>query len=141
MTEEHKMIFDMLKAGTISVEEAEKLMAAVPEEEAPKAAKSTVRAMPQRLAVQVTENGRSRVNVKIPFPMVRAALKIGQSISGVALHFSGSQDAAVLESIKNIDFNEILNSIDSGELTLPATVADIDVEEHGGITHVLLVLE
>lgn len=141
MTEEHKMIFEMLKAGTITVDEAEKLMSAVPEEGQETFVTASFRQMPKRLVVRVDEGGRSRVNVKIPFPIVRAALKLGQSFGGMASRFSGTHDAAVLDAVKNIDMDEILTGINDGELMLPATIVDIDVEEEKGLTHVMLILE
>lgn len=128
MTDEQKMIFDMLKAGEITVEDAERLMNALGQQAAPAAGQGLA---PSRLRVQVTDNGRQRVNVKIPFTVVRLALKLGKGVDGLIKSFGGADGAKVAEALRQVDLEEILQQLGDGELPLPCTLADVDAE--GGV--------
>jgi len=130
MNDEQKMIFEMLKAGEVTAEEAERLMDALG---AP-AHRTGVQESgntPSRLRVLVTEQGQRKVNVKIPFTVVRLALKLGRGMSGLAVTFGGSDGAKVKEALEQIDLDEILRQLGDGEIPLPCTL--VDVEAEGGV--------
>ena len=133
MNDEQKMIFEMLKAGEITAEEAERLMDAVGASGAPahwtgvQGAGTT----PSRLRILVTEHGQRKVNVKIPFTVVRLALKLGKGMSGLAVTFGGSDGAKVAEALEQVDLDEILRQLGDGEIPLPCTL--VDVEAEGGV--------
>ncbi|MDR1465069.1 MAG: hypothetical protein LBJ11_07215 [Oscillospiraceae bacterium] len=135
MTEEQKMIFAMLKAGEITAEEAERLMEALPSGVAGAAGNAgtvvqlTAGTIPQRLLVTVTEHGRQRTRVRIPFTVVRLALKLGRSMDRLIVHFGGPDGAKTAEMLQSIDLDEILRQIGDGEIPLPCTLADIDAED------------
>ncbi|MDL2226012.1 hypothetical protein LJC20_07490 [Eubacteriales bacterium OttesenSCG-928-M02] len=156
MKEERKMILEMVKEGTISIEEAERLLQAaekgaevglnstlstVPATSAPVSQSGGLR--PKRLTVLVTENGKNKVNVKVPFSLVRAGLKFGKSIGAIGLKSGGSkeEEAAVMEMLQSIDIDEILRSLEEGDITLPYTIVDVDDMEDGQMQHVKVVLE
>jgi len=128
MNDEQKMIFDMLKAGEITAEEGERLMDAVG---APAHWTGVQGAQPKRLRVRVTEHGQQKVNVKIPFTVVRLALKLGKGMNGLAVTFGGTDGAKVAEALEQVDLDEILRQLGDGEIPLPCTL--VDVEAEGGV--------
>jgi len=86
MNEERRKILDMLAQGKITVEEADKLLAAVGETEtgAAAAADASGRRSWKYLRVQVdpgpaSESG-DRVNIRVPFKLIRAGLKFAAFI-------------------------------------------------------------
>jgi hypothetical protein len=88
MNEERRKILDMLAQGKISVEEANKLMAAVCETGSATGATAGTDAAGQRswryLRVQVEPGPNSesgdRVNIRVPFKLIRAGLKFAAFI-------------------------------------------------------------
>ncbi len=146
MSEERRMILQMLKDGTISVEEAERLMeAAVPAEINGSSEELAVLtgpgATPRRIRVRVESGGKPKVNVKIPFSLVRVGLKMGKSFGALGAKYSkdNPDDMAALEMLKDLDVDELLNSLHDGEISLPYTLVDVEDEEKG--ENVLVVLE
>jgi len=141
MNDEQKMIFGMLKAREITVEEAERLMEAI---SAPGALGASAHwtgvqgTVPSRLRVVVTEHGQRKVNVKIPFTVVRLALKLGKGMGGLAVTFGGSDGAKVAEALERVDLDEILRQLGDGEIPLPCTLVDVDAEDD---VNILVVLE
>ncbi len=135
MNEERRMILEMLQSGTVSVEEAERLMEALPNAAAKtdEASESEIvpfanakRISPKRLLIRVTEQGKTKVNVK--------GLKLGQTFGSL-----GAKYAAEAELIKNIDIDEVLDSLSAGEISLPYTLIDVDDDEKE--QHVQIILE
>jgi len=125
MNDEQRMIFEMLKSGEISAEEAERLMDALG---APAHWTGVQGALPSRLRVRVTQHGRQTVHVKIPFSVVRLALKLGQSMDGLIATFGGADGAKVAEALQQVDLDEILRKLGDGEIPLPCTLVDVDAE-------------
>lgn len=86
MTEEKRKILDMLAQGKISVDEAERLLAAVesPEPEATAGTDAGGRRAWKYLRVQVEPGPNSdkgeRVNIRVPFKLIRAGLKFAAFI-------------------------------------------------------------
>ena len=124
MNDEQKMIFGMLKAGEITAEEAERLMDAV---NVP--GTGVQGTQPKRLRVRITDHGQQKVNVKIPFTVVRLALKLGKGMNGLAVTFGGTEGAKVAEALDQIDLDEILRQLGDGEIPLPCTLVDVDAED------------
>lgn len=150
MNEERRLILEMLKEGTISVEEAERLMEALPKTqeseepqplalEAAEAGDGPAPIAPKRIRIQVRENGKNKVNVRVPFSLVRVGLKLGQSFSSLGAKYVDEEGAKAMEMLKNIDVDELLASISDGEITLPYAMVDVDDEDTG--ESVLVVLE
>lgn len=142
MNEERRMILEMLQEGAISVEEAERLMEALPAEGPRQLAEASVRAgvSPKRVVVLVTENGKQKVNVRVPFSLVRVGLKMGKSIGAISLKSAKDDPQAqqALDILNNIDVDELLASIDDGEITLPYAIVDVDDEDSGDQVRVVL---
>lgn len=143
MNEERKMILQMVQDGAVTAEEAERLLDALPSEPAgitvAPVLDGGVRLMPKRIHVQVTENGRNKVNIRIPFSLVRTGLKLGQSLGAFGKKNTQDQEAAqALEMLQDIDIDEIISSLSDGAISLPYTIVDVDEEENGEQVHVVL---
>lgn len=143
MTEERRMILEMLQRGEITVEEAQRLLEAVPEGAKAAGEIAVLPAaggfQPKRLRVLVTEGGRAKVNIRLPFSLVRAALKMGLSFGALAAkHCDDPEEAKALSSLKDLDIDELLKGLDDGEITLPYALVDVDDEEGGGNVQVYI---
>ncbi|MDR1603597.1 MAG: hypothetical protein LBS10_02240 [Gracilibacteraceae bacterium] len=120
MQEERTMILQMLKDGGITVEEAVKLLDAVPA-----GAEKPLPPAPKQVRVHITEKENTKVNVTVPFALVRAGLKLGQSVGGFSLKFAQDElSAEILEKLNKTDINVVLARIASGEITLPYVLVD-----------------
>lgn len=136
MNEERTLILQMLKDGHISVEEAQQLLDAVPgEEEAQPDAGAVV---PRHIYIFVTEHGKTKANIKIPFSMLRVALKLGQTFGSMGGKHMKEHEAKAMEMLVDLDIDELLGSISSGDITLPYTVMDMDDDEKGQHIEVIL---
>ena len=86
MNENRKRILEMLASGQINADEAERLLAALEKESAPAASAgdsdSHPKAWPKYLRVLVESDeghhgqGPSKVNVRVPFQLLRAGVKL-----------------------------------------------------------------
>jgi hypothetical protein len=90
---------------------------------------------PKNILIQVTEAGKSQPNVRIPFFVVRAGMKIGQTVSN---HKTAKRQDE-LDMLKDVDIDTILTSLNNGELTLPCLL--VDVEDSENERHVKITLE
>ena len=136
MSEERRMILEMLRDGAVDVDEAERLLSAIPNTDvtipdAPKRGTTGPALNPKRLRMYAQEGGKAKFNMTVPFSVVRAGLKIAQVVGP-----KYSEEAKFLETI---DIDEILESLNTGEITLPYTIMEGDDEEKG--EHILIVLE
>lgn len=108
MNEEKRKVLEMLSQGKITVEEAEKLLAAVGEpSQEPSAAPGGKRQW-KYLRVLVEPGPGSanndKVNVRVPFKLIRAGLKFAAFIPR---EFHGKVDAAFKEKGMNVDLAKI----------------------------------
>ena len=149
MNEERKLILEMLKAGTVTVEEAERLLAALAEETAEtQDAEKTELAVydgvtgaqlrPKRIVVCVTKGEKPVVNVRVPFSLARAGLKMGKTFMSIGAK-TDPDAAQAFEALRDVDMDDILDSISDGDITLPYAIVDVDDDEKG--EHVKIVLE
>lgn len=148
MNEERRLILEMLQNGTINVQEAEQLMEALKEPETYAQEETTLvptlstptegGISPKRLLIRVSANGKNKVNVKIPFSLVKVGLKLGKTFGTMSAKNS-PELAEHMELLKNIDVDELLGSLSTGEITLPYTIVDVEDDEKG--ENVLIVLE
>ena len=110
MNEERRKVLDMLAQGKITVEEAEKLLAAVGETETGAATGTDAagRRSWKYLRVQVEPGPNSekgdRVNIRVPFKLIRAGLKFAAFIPHEA-HAKVNQ--AFKEKGMNVDLARI----------------------------------
>ena len=152
MNEERRMILEMVRNGSITIEEAERLMGAIGEEQEALALRPTGGRQPKRIRVQAVEDGNTIVNVRIPFPLVKVALKLGKAGALLGAKYaakSGKEaqflykvnDIDILAYVNEIDIDEVLESLSDGEISLPYTMVDMVDREDGKSTHVEVILE
>jgi hypothetical protein len=108
MKEEIRKILKMVEEKKITAEEAEKLIDMIePENTGLTQYDSSANGNYEKfLRVKVVENGANKVNVNIPLSLIEVGLKLGTQV--------GAQFEPKLEALKNIDFNEIIQSIKNG---------------------------
>lgn len=127
MNEERKKVLEMLAAGKITVEEAERLLVAL-EENTVRDKNSTMNSQPKYLRVQVEpKSGRhngDRVNIKVPINLIRAGLKWA---SFIPKHSQGKINAALKD--RGIDINLTnMKPEDLDELILNLNDLQVDVD-------------
>jgi polyhydroxyalkanoate synthesis regulator phasin len=121
MSVERKKVLEMLASGKISAEEAEKLLEKLEGSAANETASGeasgeksgTEKKRPKYLRIVVDSPGKEQVNVRVPFSLVRANMKLvnilperltdrladaGIAIGGIAA-IRGLNDAAVLDDL------------------------------------------
>ncbi len=123
MTEEKRKILDMLSQGKITVDEAEKLLAAVDvaEPDAAPGTDASGRRAWKYLRVQVEPGPNSekgdRVNIRVPFKLIRAGLKFAAFIpreahDKVTQAFKEKGMDVDLARITPQDLEEIVSNLD-----------------------------
>jgi predicted DNA-binding protein (UPF0251 family) len=116
MSEDRARILQMVSEGKISAVQGAELLNAMRSNGEPDAAPTPTGGKANWLRVRVTnlETGRAKVNVNLPFSLVRAGLKIGG-------HFA--------PEMKDIDWEELLAAIDEGAAGKLVDVEDIESGE------------
>ena len=133
MNEERRKILDMLAEGKISVDEAEKLLAAISSDEAgeKRSDEESVTGLKlpfKYLRVQVEPGSEScggeRVNIRVPLKLIRAGLKWA---AFMPKDVQGKVDKALSEKGINMDFSSIKPD-DLDELVANLKDLTIDIE-------------
>jgi predicted DNA-binding protein (UPF0251 family) len=116
MSEDRARILQMVSEGKISAVQGAELLNAMRSNGEPDAPPTPTGGKANWLRVRVTnlETGRAKVNVNLPFSLVRAGLKIGG-------HFA--------PEMKDIDWEELLAAIDEGAAGKLVDVEDIESGE------------
>ncbi|GEM_PF-2450548 len=91
---------------------------------------------PKNILIQVTEEGTLKTNVRVPFFMLKMGLKFGQMAANAKKPGAREEE---LERLKDIDMDAILEALNSGELSLPCLLVDVD--EPNKNQHVKITLE
>jgi hypothetical protein len=120
MREEVKQILKMVEEGRITAEEAEKLIDVLKPDDGGGTSliSSTDDDYGKFLRIKVVENGNDKVNVNVPLSLVEVGIKLATQL--------GAEYEPKLQALKDIDFNEILNSIQNG-----AQGKLVEVEDNG----------
>ena len=128
MNEERKKILEMVAAGKISVEEAERLLNAIEEGSGAAGKEPAAGKKPKYLRVLVEPKGDKpnyeKVNVRVPINLIRAGLKLA---SFIPKHSQEKVGHALREKGMNIDFNN-LTPEDLDELILNLNDLQINVD-------------
>lgn len=125
MSEERKMVLDMLKTGKISVDEAEKLLEKI-EPKSSGQSESAINSNQKNhskkfIRIQITEpNDETKVNINIPLALAAAGLKFIP------------KEKLSLEN-HNINIEDILKMISEG-----AEGNIVDIEDHGTIVKIFI---
>lgn len=121
--EERRKILEMATNGTISLDEADRLLEALGNANTMPAETHPVGRNPKWLKVKVTDtvSNRPRVNVSIPVMLVKAALKLGGKIS-----FAGLKESNIsMDGLKTLE-----EAIFAGEIGKIVDVYDEEDKEH-----------
>lgn len=128
MAESRKKILAMLSERKISVDEAamllEKLSSAGAEEPAPQPAPEGPQKAPRYLRVVVDSQDGDKVNVRVPFSLIRTGIRLGSLIP---------KDAAEAVNDKGIDLSA-LAQLNEVELAESLSELQVDIEGSDGAT-------
>ena len=126
MSEERKKILEMLQQGKITVDEAEKLLAALssPEEAAPSAGKPGCKYLRVQVEPGPGSREQERVNIRVPMKLIRAGLKWAAFIPK---HAQSSINQALQEKGIEMDFSAITPQ-DIEELVTQLNDLTVEVE-------------
>jgi len=127
MSDERKKILDMLQKGRITVEEAEKLLAALdsPVEAQPGTQRSDCKYLRIMVEPGPQSEDRDRVNIRVPMKLIRAGLKFA---AFVPKHAHASINQALHEKGIEMDFNQFTQQ-DIEDLV--TQLSDLTVEVEG----------
>lgn len=126
MSEERKKILGMVASGTISIDEAERLLAALGQEKVERPV-GDPGPLPKYLRVQV-DSGKDgeKVNIRIPLGILKAGIKIASFMPGKV---QDKVNSALNEKGLNID----VKNLDSSSIDqLIAGLRDFTVDVDGG---------
>jgi hypothetical protein len=130
MSEDRKTILHMLAEGAINADEAERLLAAL-DKAPPGAAGAPKPAKPKYLRVQIdaqdSPQGPSTVNVRVPFQLLRAGVRLSSMIPPEARE---KANAAMRE--KGVDFDiNTLKPENLDALIDQLSELEVDIDGHG----------
>lgn len=91
---------------------------------------------PKSIRIEVTENGVLTANVRIPYFVMKMGLKFGQMANNSKKKGDAENE---LERLKDIDMDAIFEALDSGEMTLPCVLVEVDEPDKN--EHVKITLE
>ena len=134
MTNERRTILEMLRDRIITVEEAEQLLDVLQDTAQ---AKHSAGVAPRHVVITVLEGGFVRSNVRLPLTFVRTGLRLGKGIASISGRLDISHEfLEVMETLRGVDFDELLTSVSAGIIALPYLLAEIDDEngKHMDIT-------
>ena len=142
MNEEIKLILKMVEEGTVTAEEAEKLLSAIPSASAENGDVGITAKKPspepKKLSILVKEGNKVNVNMSIPFSLLRMGLKMGVAASAIGLNYARNDDEAeLLELLKSIDVDEILSVVADNNVTLPYNIIDV-ADDKGRLVQIFL---
>ncbi|MDA1361390.1 hypothetical protein O1R50_17315 [Glycomyces luteolus] len=135
MNEQRKAILDMLAAGTITVDEAERLLAAIePGEPAPSTpGRPKGKAKYLRLVVEYVENGEpGRVNIRTPIALLRAGVRLSALVPAQALEKANAEMAKSgvpfdLTQLKPDELEEFVNHLDEVIVDIDSSDAQVRI--------------
>ncbi len=132
MTEQRKKILEMLAAGTVNAEEAERLIAALENNNIePKTQKQTTKKTPKFLHVKVEHAAEmnckhQNVDIKIPILLLKAGMKLSSMIpesskNEINAHLNDKGIHLDLNSVDSKDIDTIMSALSESSI-------DIDTE-------------
>jgi hypothetical protein len=121
MSEERKKILEMLAAGKITADEAERLIAALETAEKKDGGSPSRTSKPRYLRVVVDDTDH-RVNVRVPMKLIRAGVKLSALIPQQAVDAAMEESGIDLSQINPENLDEIIDNLE--DLTV-----DIDGKE------------
>ena len=131
MNENRRQILEMLSAGKITADEAERLISAVEREPEPPSG-SNPKTKPKYIRVVVDDNGKgtTKANIRVPMQLLRSGVKLASLIPVQARDHVNSAlkvhgVAFDLSQIKPENLEELIDQLD--ELTVDVDDKDVKV--------------
>ena len=137
MSEETKKILEMIKDGTISEAEGEKLIEALYAKDEEAAIKKTKSKSTLRIKITSNESGKDNTNVNVNIPLVLA-----KKISGLTkIVPQGAKEDLNEQGINldEIDLKELIEMFENGEIE--EDLVNIDVDEDDEKTKVRIYVD
>ena len=110
--EDIRHILKMVEEGTINAKEAERLIEAMGDN----TDKREISSKKRFIRIKITEDGESKINLKLPMSLINLAAKIGPK-------FIPYDEIPNGDLIKEIDWDQIINDIKDG---LTGQIIDIE---------------
>ncbi len=122
MSNDRKQVLDMLAAGKITSEEADRLLEKLGQSPPPPSGGSATDGQPRYLRVLVDSSDGDKVNIRVPLALVR---------TGLALKTMMPQGASDKLSEKGIDLAQ-LNGLEGDDLMEALRELQVDIDTTGG---------
>ena len=138
MTEERRRILEMLAAGKINADEADRLLSALQGDQPAAASNANIsRPAPKYLRVMVDanekEDGPVHINVRVPLALLRAGVRLASLIPGPAqekvnraLHEQGVK--LDVRDIKPENINEIIDQLSDFTVDIDQKQDDVKIK-------------
>ena len=145
MREHRRRILDLLAAGKITAEEAEKLLAALPADPEPNNAK-TEQTTGQYFRIEVLKPGdrdgrQKKVNIRVPVSVLRSGLRLGSLLHGFKDSRWGVRDR-LSDHLRARGLNIDFDHLDPAELeSLLTQVGDVTIDVDDGRAQIRVVRE
>jgi len=136
MSEDRKRVLEMLAAGKVTVDEAERLLAALGDPPHPPSVAAAAGAPPRpshffRIVVRKNEGGKN-VDIRIPLSLVKGGMRLGAMIPGCG--------EAVTEKLKKQGINFDVTKLDPDQLEAALhDLGEMDIDD--GKSHVRISYE
>jgi hypothetical protein len=141
MSENRRQILEMLSAGRITADEAERLIAALEREQpaSPGADAGVKRNRPKYMRVQVealdkhrSDGGTTKVNIRVPMALIRAGVRLGGLIPPEARDKANAAMRAHgmtfdLNEIRPENLEEIIEQLDDLEVNVDEDKAKVKI--------------
>jgi len=136
MNDERKRILSMLASGKISADEAEELLDALGKNKAHSSSENEtaqltgkIKKMPNYLRIKVDSVKGDNVNIKIPFKILRAGVKLASLLppsvaKNVNRHLSERGIDVDFNNIKKEDLDELLEALAEMEINVDSANGD-----------------
>jgi hypothetical protein len=133
MSEDRKRVLEMLANGKLTVDEAERLLAALGDQPVPEAPAPPPRpGRFFRIAVRKNEGSGKNVDIRIPLSLVKGGMRIGAMIPGCG--------EAVTEQLKKKGINLDVTKLDPDQLEAALRdMGEMDIDD--GKSHVRISYE
>ena len=120
MNENRRQVLEMLSAGKITADEAERLIAALEKEQAPSSAMNGSEPRPKpkflRILVEEIKGESTKVNIRVPMQLLRAGVKLAALIPDQArnqlnVHLRDKGMSVDLGNIKPENLEELVDQL------------------------------
>ena len=77
----------------------------------------------------MTEEGMIRMNMSIPFSLLRMGLRLGAAADAIGFNQArNEEEAEILDILKSIDVDELMSALAEDDVVLPYIIVDVDAD-------------